>query len=231
MCSIDEITTSNVTCTWPLMRSSSARPRAAIVHRNQFDARHHLEQLAIKMRCASYAACSHVDLSGIGLGVGDKFANCCNRYRRMNFHHAARAPDACNLDDVADEIEFEIVVQCGVPGVRRRNFKQGVAVWWRPHDRLGGEIATTAWLIHDDELLTKAFRQPLRDQPCTSIEWAARCIADEQVHWPRWIAFLPGGAHHAQRRDSTRRQLKKSSTEKFHCILPVRCARSDVVNI
>jgi hypothetical protein len=149
----------------------------------------------------------------------------------MNFHHAARAPDACNRDDVADEIEFEIVVQCGVPGVRRRNFKQGVAVWRRPHDRLGGEIATSAWLIHDDELLTEAFRQPLRDQPCTGIEWAARCIADEQVHWPRWIRLSPGDAHHAQRRDSTRRQLKKSSTEKFHWILPVRCARSDVVNI
>jgi hypothetical protein len=40
------------------------------------------------------------------------------------------------------------------------------------------------------------------------------------VHWPRWIRLSPGDAHHAQRRDSTRRQLKKSSTEKFHWISP-----------
>ena len=76
----------------------------------------------------------------------------------MNFHHATCVSDACDRDNIADEIEFEIVVQCGVPCVRCRNFKQGVAIWRRPHDRLGGEIGASAWLIHDDELLAETFR-------------------------------------------------------------------------
>lgn len=101
---------------------------------------------------------------------------------------------ARDWDDVTDEIEFEIVVQRDIPGVRRRNLKQGVAVWRRAHDGLDGEIAASAWLIHDDELLTEAFSQPLRDQPCTGVEWAARCIAHEQVHWPGWIRLSPGDA-------------------------------------
>src|SRR5262245_63892329 len=133
----------------------------------------------------------------------------------MDFQHAARVPDASDRDDVTDEIEFEIVVQRDIPGVRRGNLKQGVAVWRRAHDGLGGDIAASAWLIYDDELLTEAFSQPLRDHPCTGVEWAARCIAHEQVHWPRWIRLSSGNARHAQRRESARRHLKKGSTEKF----------------
>ena len=78
-------------------------------------------------------------------------------------------------------------------------WKQRVAVWRRPHDHLGGDIAASAWLIYDDELLTEAFRQPLRDHPCTGVERATRWIAEEQVHWPRRIRLSPGDAHHAQR--------------------------------
>lgn len=77
-------------------------------------------------------------------------------------------------------------------------------------------ISTGAPLVAAMPIHALAVRQPLRDQPCTGVEWAARCIADEQVHWPRWIHLSPGDAYRAQRREAARRQLKKSSTKKFH---------------
>jgi len=46
-----------------------------------------------------------------------------------------------------------------IDGICRRCHKKSVAVWKRPHDRLGGEVCAGAGLIFDDKLLSKPFRR------------------------------------------------------------------------
>src|SRR5262245_45008083 len=73
MYSIDAGMVENMTCTCPPIRSG--RRDAAIRHVDQIDASHHFEQLARHVGRASDAAGRHVDLAGIGFGMGNELGN------------------------------------------------------------------------------------------------------------------------------------------------------------
>ena len=72
-----------------------------------------------------------------------------------------RADDARDRRDVADEIEIELVVERRVDRVGRSDQEQRIAVRWRTHDRLGGDIGAGARPVLDDEWLAEPLRQPL----------------------------------------------------------------------
>ena len=61
----------------------------------------------------------HVDLAGIGLGIGDELGNRLGRNRWIDHHDIGHADDARDRRDVADEIEIELVVERRVDRVRR----------------------------------------------------------------------------------------------------------------
>ena len=109
------------------------------------------------------------------------------------------AAQARDRRDVADKIEAEVVVQCRVERVNRRNVEQRVAVRRRAHDCFGGDIAAGARPVLDDEWLAETLRQRLTDQACKEVRRAARRLADDQVHRPcrcavQWLVSSVFGA-------------------------------------
>ena len=60
-----------------------------------------------------------------------------------------------------DEIEIELVVEGGVTRVRRRGYKERIAIRGRTHDRLGTDIAAGSRSVFDDEWLAETLREPL----------------------------------------------------------------------
>ena len=83
----------------------------------------------------------------------------------MHDHHGGFAAEARDWRDVADEVEFELLVECRVDEIRRSDQEQRVAVGRRVHDRLGRDVGAGAGLVLDDELLADPLRQPLPRQP------------------------------------------------------------------
>ena len=119
---------------------------------------HQLEQLAGDVTGGADAARTHVDLAGIGLGVGDEFGNISRRHRRMNLHHHRRAHQDHHRNHVGAEVVAEIVVKRGVDRVDRVRHEQGVTVGRRTHGNLGTDVVSTAGTILDKKCLP----QPLR---------------------------------------------------------------------
>jgi hypothetical protein len=93
----------------------------------------------------------HIELAGIGLGVGDEFGDRLGRNRWIYQHHERHADDCADRRDVADEIETELVVQCRVDGVRRTVEEERVTVRRRSLGHLGGDIAAGARTVLDHE--------------------------------------------------------------------------------
>src|SRR5262249_61008991 len=140
---------------------------------------------------AADTAGPHIDLAGIGLSVSDQVGNRLRWERRVYHQHAHSADDAGNRRDVADEIETKIVVKRDVPRVICTNHEERIAIGWRPHHRLGGQIAAGAWPVLDDELLAEPFRQQLAYQSANYVSCAAGWPADDQPHGPRRIGLRP----------------------------------------
>src|SRR5258707_15312808 len=112
--SIDEDMVANMTCTCPPSRSTSAGACAAIRHMHEGDAGHHLEQFTGNMVSGTDAGRRHVNLGGIGFGIGDEFWDRLDRYRGIHLHDKRLAMNARDPDDGADQIDTELVVECGV---------------------------------------------------------------------------------------------------------------------
>ena len=127
-----------------------------VMHWDQLDSGHCHEQFPGEMDRTPNTGCRHVDLARIGLGIGDEVRNGLGRKRRIDHHDERRTGNACDWRGVTDEIEFEIIVERRIDRIRGRGHKKRVAVWGRPHDRLGSEVGAGARLIFDDELLTES---------------------------------------------------------------------------
>ena len=109
----------------------------------------------------------------------------------MYQHDKGAADDARDRRDVADEIEIELVVERRVDRVRRTDQEERVAVRRRTHDRLGGDIATGARPVLDDEWLAEPLRQPLTHQAREDVVRTAGGKADDDAHRPRRIGLRP----------------------------------------
>ena len=137
---------------------------AAIRHMQHVEAGHHLEQFARHMRRGPDAGRRHVDLAGVGLGIGDELGSRPRRHRRVDLQDHGHAEEAGDRCDVIDEIVAELLEQRRIDRVDRIDEEQGVAVRWRAHDRLGSDIVAAARPVLDDELLAKPLRQPAGKQ-------------------------------------------------------------------
>jgi hypothetical protein len=65
--------------------------------------------------------------------------------------YAANTRDWCNI---ADEIEIELCVKCGVNHIVGADSEQRIAIGERTHNELSTNIAASAWSVLNDELLT-----------------------------------------------------------------------------
>src|SRR5262249_44228758 len=115
-----------------------------------------------------------------------------------------------------DEVEFEIVVEGRTIGVRVIGYEQRVAVRGRTHDGLGGYVAAGTWPVLNEELLTKALRYPLPDQPCRRVSEPSGRKASDDTHRPRRIGLRPRDPRERRQRSNALSQMQKISAGKFH---------------
>src|SRR6516165_10372858 len=121
----------------------------------QLDASHHLKQFKGQMTYGPDAGRRGVDLIGIGLCIVDELRNRFGWKRWIGQHDLGLPSDARHWRDVADEIEVEISVECGVDCVCRTNQKERIAVRGRVYDNLRGDIGGRAGPVLDDKRLAK----------------------------------------------------------------------------
>src|SRR5262245_45052389 len=124
---------------------------AAIMHLDQIDAGHRLEQLTVNMWWTPDASIRHIDLARILLGIGNELGNRLSRKGWLHHHHISCAHHARDRCDVADKIEIEVVVEYRVDCVRRADLEERIAVRKRSHDEFGADIAGGARPVVDDE--------------------------------------------------------------------------------
>src|SRR6516162_1617176 len=146
----------------------------------------------------------HGELAGIGLGISDELGNRFGRNRWIYYHDEGEADDAGDWRDVPEKNEIELVVERRVDRVRGTYHEQRVAVRWRAHDRLGGNIAGSTWPALDDEWLAEPLRQRLTDQARDDLGYATGRKADDDAHRPRRIGLCPSEARRGWKRGSPR---------------------------
>jgi hypothetical protein len=86
----------------------------------------------------------------------------------------------------------------------------------RAHDYLGADIAGIAGPIFDDELLAEPRRKPLTDQARSDVSRAAGRPTNYDARWSRWIGLGTRDPRYSRESGSTRCQMQKLPTWKFH---------------
>jgi hypothetical protein len=124
------------TCTYPLSKQRNRRD----TERDQVDSGHHLEQFAEDMGDGPVAGRCHVDLAGIGLGVGDELRDRLSWNGWIDHHDIRAAANARDRRNVADEIEIELFAKRRVYRARQANKQERIAVRRCPHDGFGADL-------------------------------------------------------------------------------------------
>ena len=86
------------------------------------------------------------------------------------------------------KLKLSFSIECRIDRIRSAGQEEGVAVRWRTHDRLGGDIAAGTRPVVDEELLTETVREPLSHQARDDVDLAPSRKADDNAHRPRRIA-------------------------------------------
>src|SRR5262245_40485719 len=136
--------------------------------------------------------------------------------RWVNLHDERHADDAANRCDIADKIEIELLVERRVDRVGRADQQERVAVRRRIHDAFGGDIATGARPIVDDNLLTEPLGEPLRHHPRRNVGRTASRKPNNQAHRSRRVGLRRCDARESRERRGTCCQMQKLSARKFH---------------
>src|SRR5262245_9572913 len=129
----------------------------------------------------------HVNLAGVGLGIGDEFRNRLSWNRWVNYHDIWQKGESRNGRDVLDEIEIEFLIERCIDNIRRSNQEKRIAIGGRTHDRLGGDIAARAGPVVDDEWLAEPLRQPLPYYAYDNIAPRTGWKSDDHAHRLRRI--------------------------------------------
>src|SRR5689334_24198486 len=98
---------------------------------------------------AADAARSHVELAGMRLEIIDELGKRFDRHGRMDDENPGALVHAGDGDEVAQDVELEVFVEGGVPGIDRGYVEQGIAVGPGADDVFGGNIARRAGSILD----------------------------------------------------------------------------------
>src|SRR5258705_8657430 len=143
------------------------------------------------MACRSVAARRHVDLAWVGLGIGDELGNCLRWERWVYHHNEGDRDDACDGDDVAEEVEIKFFVKRRIDRGRRADQEEAVSIRRRIHDHLRTNIAAGSRSVLDDKLLAETLRQPLADQTSDDVGRSAGSKWDDDAHPPPRIGLRP----------------------------------------
>jgi len=92
------------------------------------DIGHRLKQFAKHMVRTTSSGRSHVDLAGIGLGVGNEIRNAFGWKRWIRQHQIGHAHNARDRGDVANKTEIELVGKGGVDCVSRTGEKERITI-------------------------------------------------------------------------------------------------------
>src|SRR5262249_7682493 len=106
----------------------------------------------------------HVDLAVIGLGVCNEIRNGPARQDCMDPHAQGLASQVSDREDVAVEIEIDLVLEPDVDPLRDIYINKRVAIGTRTHDHLSAYIAAGTRPVLDDERLAEPLLQPLSYQ-------------------------------------------------------------------
>src|SRR5262245_54275425 len=151
----------------------------------------------------------HVDLAGIGLGVCNEIRNGPGRQDWIDHHDQGLASQACDRDDVADEIEIELVIERDVDRIRDIYIKKRVAIGRRTHDHLSAYIAAGTRPVLDDERLAEPLLQPLSYQATKGVACATSRKTYHQTHRPRRIGLRPSETRHGRERGAPAARCRK----------------------
>jgi len=162
----------------------------------------------------------HVDLAGVGLGIGDEFGGRPRRHRGVDFQDHGHAQEARNRRDVVDKIVAELLEQRRVDRIDRIDEEQRVAVCWRAHYGLGPNIVAAARPVLDDELLAEPLRQPAGDQARRDIGRRAGGRGDDHAHGARGIGLRPADPRHHWKHSSAGSQMQECAAGRFMEFLP-----------
>src|SRR5215467_13977786 len=103
---------------------------------------------------------------------------------------------------------MEVVVEARVDCVRRDGQEERITVWRRTHDLFGGNIASGARPVLDDEWLAKPVREPLTYQADEDVSCSAPRKPDDQTHRSRRIGLRPCDVRRKRQRGSARGQMQ-----------------------
>ena len=134
----------------------------------------------------------------------------------MNFHHQRRVGDDRDRRDVADEIEAQPLVERRVNRVRRCGEEQGVAVRRRPYERLGRDVGAGSGAGLDQKLLAEPLGEPLPDHARNGVGRATGGVPDQNAYRLARIVVRRRDPREGRKRGSTRCQMQKKATRKFH---------------
>src|SRR5258705_13278070 len=135
----------------------------------------------------------------------------------MHFQDERKAANTGDRRNVADEIEIEFFIKGRIDRARRKYQEERVAVRRRTYDCLGGDIATRARPVLDNERLAETLLEPLTNEARRYVSWAAGRSANNDAHRPRRIALRPCSPRQGPQRNSAGGQMQKlSSVGKFH---------------
>ena len=185
----------------PAHQVGQRRHRAAVRHVQHVHPGHHLEHLAGDVAGTSDSGRRHVELAGIGFGIGDELGDGLHRQRIIDIQDLIAAAEGGDRRDFAGEIDGAI--ERGVDHVVRRNDQQRVTVRRRARDHLGSDIGGGARPVLDDECLAEPLLQPFRHQASEDVDRLPGGKADDDAHRPRWIGLR---ARDGRRRPAARQR-------------------------
>ena len=168
------------------------------------------------MRRGAGARRRHVDLAGIGLGIGDELGDRARRHRGMHQQRVRHARQPRDRREVAREVEVEPLVERAVDGVGGGADQDGVAVGRRVDDAFGRDVAAGARLVLDHELRAEPLGEPLADQARQHVGRPAGRKSDDELHRPGRIVeragvVRAGNARHAKPRATRRSRMISSA--------------------
>src|ERR1700722_6734470 len=126
------------------------------MHRNEIEAGHCLEKLAVNLCCAPDSAGRHVNFTWVGLGISNKLRNRTGRNRQINLHHRRGTVKARDRRDVAHKIKFEVVVKGRVEGVRDGRLEERISIGCCADYRLSSSVTARARSVFDDKWSSEA---------------------------------------------------------------------------
>ena len=189
---------------------------AAVRHMRDIGTGHHLEELAVDVLRAANAARAHVSLARIGFGIGDQFGDAARGKLRVHHHHPRGSGNACDRDDVANEIEAEVFVERHIDDIGGNNQQEGVAVGWRAHDHFSTDIGAPASAVLDHERLAQPLRQFLANEAREDVARSAGSEWSHNAHRPRGIALRPRDEWQNRQCGSGRGRMQKLAASETH---------------